>query len=66
MSFRGLDEFARKIEELQKAVAELDGEIASVKFDLDDPESIERAIQELNAAIDAKVAHYARNDIRSS
>ena len=66
MSLSGLDEFARKIEELQKAIAELDGEIASVNFDPEDPQSIELAIQALNAAIDAKVAQYAQNDMVTS
>jgi hypothetical protein len=51
---------------LRKAVAELDGEIASVKFDPDDPQSIEQAIQTLNSAIDAKIAQYSRNDMVTS
>ena len=63
MKITGLDAFTRKIKELEKAVASLDGDIASLTFNPYDPQSIELAIQELNAAVDEKVAGYAPNEI---
>ena len=66
MKITGLDALTRKIKELEKAVASLDGDIASLTFNPYDPQSIERAIQELNAAIDEKVAGYAPKKIVAS
>jgi len=63
MKIKGLDALQRKFKELEKAAAELDGDLAEVKFDPHDPQSIEQAIQQLNAAIDERIAGYERNDI---
>lgn len=63
MKMAGLDALARNMRELEKAIAELDGDIAQVNFNPDDPESIERAIQSLNAAIDEKIASYSHNEM---
>jgi len=53
MKVTGLHEFQRKIEELQRVMQALDGQIGAVKFNPSDPESIERAIQKINDEIDA-------------
>ena len=66
MKITGFDALTRKIKELEKAVTNLDGDIASLTFNPHDPQSIERAIQELNAAVDEKVAGYAHNEIVAS
>lgn len=63
MKISGLDALARNMKELEKAVAELDGDIAHVNFNPDDPESIELAIQKLNAAVDEKIASYSHNEM---
>lgn len=63
MDITGLDALVRDMKELEKAVAELDGDIARVSFDPHDPQSIEQAIQQLYAAIDDKVASYAHNEV---
>lgn len=63
MKISGLDALARKMKELEKAVAELDGDIASVNFDPHDPESIQLAIEQLNAAVDEKIASYSHNEM---
>jgi hypothetical protein len=62
MKITGLEELQKSMRELQNAVSELDGNIASVNFDPHDPQSIELAIQSAHAAIDDKVARYGRNE----
>lgn len=63
MKISGLDALARKMKELEKAIAELDGDICQVSFNPDDPESIERAIHTMYSAIDDKVSSYSHNDM---
>lgn len=63
MKITGLDALVRDMKELEKAVAELDGDIARVSFDPHDPQSIEQAIQQLYTAIDDKVASYTQNEM---
>lgn len=63
MKISGLDAFTRKMNELEKAVADLDGEIAEVTFDPNDPASIQLAIHKYNTAVDEKVARYAHNEL---
>lgn len=60
---KGLDELSRKMKELEKAIAALDGEIGSVNFDPSDPQSIEVAIQKMEQAVDERVGDYSRNDM---
>jgi Mg/Co/Ni transporter MgtE len=63
MKISGLDALARQLGEVEKAVAELDGDLAHVKFNPEDPQSIEQAIAQLNATIDEKIARYSHNDM---
>jgi DNA-binding GntR family transcriptional regulator len=63
LKITGLDELTKSMKEFQAAISELDGEIGTVNFDPNDPESIEQAIQAANRAIDGKVARYSRNKI---
>ena len=63
VAIKGLNEFSRKLDELQKATAALDGDITSVNFDPHDPQSIELAIQRMEAAIDERVGNYRGNDL---
>lgn len=60
---KGLNELSRKMKELEKAMSALDGEIGSVSFDPQDPQSIELAIQKMETAIDERVGDYRNNDI---
>jgi hypothetical protein len=60
---KGLDELSRKMKELERAISTLDGEIGSVSFDPNDPQSIELAIQKMETAIDERVGDYGRNDL---
>lgn len=63
MKIQGLDALTKQFDEAQKAIAELDGELGVVSFDPQDPGSIEAAIKEVEATIDAKVGRYASNPI---
>lgn len=63
MRITGLDALSRKFQELEKAVAGLDGDIARVSFDPHDPQSIEHAIQDVNSAVDEKIHGYGDNEI---
>ena len=63
MKVTGLDALSRKLKELERATARLDGDIAQLEFNPHDPQSIENAIQELNSKIDEKLVGYDRNDI---
>ncbi len=66
MKITGLDSLQRQFKELERALRDLDGDIANVRFDPDDPGSIERAIQQLNDAVDEKVRPYGRNEMVQS
>lgn len=59
----GLDKLSRDLEDAQKAISEMDGELGSVSFDPHDPASIEAAIQEVERLIDERLGSYASNPI---
>jgi uncharacterized coiled-coil DUF342 family protein len=63
MPIKGLDQAIRKMKELERAVAALDGDITTVSFDPNDPQSIELAIQQMETAIDERVGNYSKNDM---
>lgn len=63
MKIQGLDALTKQFDDAQKVIAELDGELTVVNFDPQDPGSIEAAIKEVEAVIDAKVGPYASNPI---
>ena len=63
LKIEGLDSLIQKMKELERAVTNLDGNLANLEFDPNDPQSIEQAIQELNAEIDKRVSSYSRNEI---
>lgn len=60
---KGLNELSRKMKELEKVTAALDGEIGIVSFNPNDPQSIEVAIQKMDQAVDERVGDYSRNDM---
>lgn len=59
----GLDQLTRQLEQAQQAFAEIDGELGTVEFNPHDPASIEAAIQQVEAMIDAKVKPWADNPL---
>ena len=63
MKIKGLDRMRKELAALQAAVESLNGDIASVSFNPNDPQSIELAIQQMDAAVDEKVASVGRSDM---
>ena len=59
----GLDKLQKELAELQRAMVSLDGEVATLRFDPDDPASVQRAIREMESAVDRKTAPYRRNPL---
>ena len=62
----GLDKLQRQLEDAQRAFKALDGQLATVHFDPDKPDSIEAAIRTMESAIDDKVAPYRDNAMVAS
>ena len=59
----GIDKFSQQLQEAQRALSELDSEIGSVTFDVNDPESIESAIKNMEHMIDSKTERYGANPL---
>jgi hypothetical protein len=59
----GLDKLSSDLEDAQKAMSAIDGDLGSVSFDPHDPASIEAAIQEVERLIDERLGSYASNPI---
>ena len=57
----GLEALQTQLEQAQQAFEELDGEMCAVNVNLHDPASIEAAIQQVNAVMDARVSAWADN-----
>lgn len=62
----GLDKLQRDLKRVQDLISELDGDLGSVSFDPDDPESIDLAISSMEKLIDGKVAGLEDNNIAAS
>lgn len=63
MQISGLDGLQRNLEEAQKALRELDGDLGSIGFNPNDPTSIEGAIAEVTRIVDGRLGSYASNPI---
>jgi hypothetical protein len=61
LKITGLDRLQQQLEDAQKAFRALDGEVATVRFNPEEPESVEAAIRTMEAAIDMKVGPYRNN-----
>jgi len=59
----GLDQLQRQVAEAQAAMSMLDGEVARLKFDPDDPASVEAAVRTMERMIDQKAGRYSSNPI---
>lgn len=63
MKITGFDNIQRQLVDARRAFQALDGNIATVKFDPDNPESIAAAVTAMEAAVDAKVSPYRGNPL---
>lgn len=66
VSMSGFDTLKRELDDAQRAFSSLDGEIATVKFDPSDQQSVEAAIRSMEEAVDRKVAPYRGNALVES
>jgi len=62
MNFKitGLDALGKELEDAQRAMKSLDGELATLRIDPNNPQA---AISEMERLVDAKVARYRGNAI---
>lgn len=65
MSFKisGFDQLQKTLSEASEALSSLDGELAVLKFNPEDPVSVEAAITQMEEAINEKLAPYGDNEI---
>jgi len=63
MSIRinGLDKLQRQLKEAQQAVKKLNGQITTLEFNADDPRAMQRAIRQMESAVDTRVSQYRNN-----
>jgi hypothetical protein len=59
----GLDQLQRQLEDAKRGFQALDGPLATLRFNPDDPASVRSAIQQMEEAVDAKVSSYAGNPL---
>ena len=61
VEIKGLDKLKRELQEAQRALAGLDGKLASLQFNPDDTNDVQRAIRQMEQTIDGKVSSYRNN-----
>lgn len=66
LKITGLDNLQKELEDAQRALQSLDGHLTTVKYDPNNAESVNAAIREMEAAVDAKVAPYRGNPLVES
>lgn len=59
----GFDKLQRELKDAERALSDLNGTIAQLKFSPGDPASVDAAIREMERAVDAKVAPHRSNAI---
>ncbi len=60
---KGLDQLQKTLQEAQRAAQAIDGEIAELRFNPADPQSVEQAIAQGKAKVDEKLGRYSSNPI---
>ena len=63
MKITGFDKLARQTDELARFAKAIDGDLVTVKFDPDDPTSVQEAIRQMERAVDAKAAPFRSNSL---
>lgn len=54
----GLDELQNRLEELAKAIDALNGQICEIKVNPNDPAGIQRAVREMEHAVDSRISGF--------
>ncbi|MEI3776130.1 hypothetical protein [Pectobacterium brasiliense] len=63
LKITGLDKLQKDLKEAERALGELDGELGIIKFNPNDPSSIEAALQSVDHMIDERIGKYSSNPI---
>jgi hypothetical protein len=63
MKITGLDTLQKQFDDAANALQALDGELATVNYNPNDPSSVEAAVVQIEQTIDAKIASYRGNKI---
>lgn len=63
LEIKGLDKLTKTLDELQKLSAELDGELGTIQFDVQNAESVKQAIAEMEAMVNNKFEGYSSNSV---
>ncbi len=63
---KGLDSLQKTLSEAQAALKSVDGELGTLTFNPEDPESIEAAIVKSERLVDERLSKYAGNSIVES
>jgi DNA-binding FadR family transcriptional regulator len=61
IKIEGIDKLQRELKEAQQAFEPLNGTFATLRFDPADPESVQAAIEQMEAAVDEKTSPYRHN-----
>jgi hypothetical protein len=59
----GLNELQKTFDEASRAIQSLDGEIARIRIDSTDPLEVQKAIHNMEVAVDGKIERYRNNPI---
>ena len=59
----GLDELQNQFKELAKAIDTLNGQICEIKVNPDDPADIQRAIREVEDAVNSRISAFRDNPL---
>lgn len=59
----GFDQLQKQLKDAQEALKKVEGELGTVQFDPNDPESIEAATRQIDALIDERLGDYLDNPI---
>lgn len=60
---KGLDQLQKQLQKAQEALNQVEGDLGTVRFDPNDPESIEEAIRQIDALIDERLGEHLDNPI---
>jgi hypothetical protein len=60
---KGLDQLQKQLHQAQEALRLVEGDLGTVSFDPNDPESIEAAMRQIDALIDERLGDYLQNPI---
>ncbi len=60
---KGFDQLQKQLQRAQEALKRVEGQLGTVQFDPNDPESIERAMRQIDSIIDERLGDYLNNPI---